>query len=48
MRHWHTDGDLAGVGAEDALAWLSDEEGKQWERLGLDVDALLRRVSEPD
>ena len=48
MRHWQTDGDLAGVRARDALARLPDEEREQWERLWSDVDALLRRVSQPE
>jgi serine/threonine-protein kinase len=47
LRHWKTDGDLAGVRAQDALARLPDEERKQWERLWSDVDALLQRVGEP-
>ena len=45
MRHWQTDGDLAGVRVKDALARLPDEERKQWDRLWSDVDLLLRRVS---
>jgi serine/threonine-protein kinase len=48
MRHWQSEGDLAGVRAKDALAGLPDEERKQWERLWSDVDALLRRVSQPE
>jgi serine/threonine-protein kinase len=48
MRHWQTDGDLAGVRAKGALARLPDEERKQWERLWSDVDALLRRVSQTE
>jgi hypothetical protein len=48
LRYWQTDGALAGVRAQDALARLPDEERKQWERLWSDVDALLRRVSEPE
>jgi hypothetical protein len=48
MRHWQTDGDLAGVRARDALARLPEEERKQWEKLWSDVDALLRRVIEPE
>ena len=48
MRHCQTDGDLAGVHARDALARLPDEERTLWERLWSDVDALLRRVSEPE
>jgi eukaryotic-like serine/threonine-protein kinase len=44
MRHWQTDPDLAGVRAEDALPRLPGDEREQWERLWLDVDALLRRM----
>ncbi len=47
LRHWQTDGDLAGVRAKDSLARLPDEERQQWERFWSDVDALLLRVSEP-
>jgi hypothetical protein len=38
----------AGIRARDALARLPVEERKQWERLWSDVDALLRRVSQPE
>jgi serine/threonine-protein kinase len=48
MRHWQTDGDLAGVRAKDALARLPDKERKQWEQLWAEVDALVRRASKPD
>jgi serine/threonine-protein kinase len=48
MRHWRTDGDLAGVRTREALARLPDEERKQWERFWSDVDALLGRVSAPE
>jgi Flp pilus assembly protein TadD len=48
MRHWQSDSDLAGVRARDALVKLPDEERKQWERLWSDVDAMLRRISEPE
>jgi hypothetical protein len=47
MRQCQTAGDLAGIRARDTLARLPEEERKQWERLWFDVDALLRRVSEP-
>ena len=47
LRHGQTDGDLAGVRAQEALARLPDEERVQWERLWSDVAALLRRVSQP-
>ena len=33
--------------ARVALARLPDEERKQWERFWSNVDAMLRRVSEP-
>jgi hypothetical protein len=42
LRHGQTDGDLAGVRAQEALARLPDEERVQWERLWSDVAALLR------
>jgi hypothetical protein len=48
MRHWQADRDLAGVRDKVGLARLPDEERKQWQRLWSDVDALLRRVSEPE
>jgi Flp pilus assembly protein TadD len=48
MRHWQSDGDLAGVRAGDALARLPDEEREQWEKLWSDVDALLQRASQPE
>jgi serine/threonine-protein kinase len=48
LRYWQTDGALAGVRAQDALARLPDEERKQWEDFWSNVDALLRRVSEPE
>jgi tetratricopeptide (TPR) repeat protein len=48
LRHWQTDRDLVGVRARDALARLPDEERTEWEELWSDVDALLRRVSQPE
>jgi serine/threonine-protein kinase len=48
LRHWKTDGDLASVRAPDALARLPNAERQQWERLWADVDALLRRVRQPE
>ena len=48
LQHWQTDSDLAGVRARDALAQLPEEERKQWESLWSKVDAMLRRVSEPE
>jgi serine/threonine-protein kinase len=48
LQHWQTDPDLAGVRAKDALARLPEVERKQWESLWSSVDAMLRRVSEPE
>jgi serine/threonine-protein kinase len=48
LRFWQTDDKLAVVRATDALACLPDGERKQWESLWSNVDALLRRVSEPE
>jgi serine/threonine-protein kinase len=48
MVHWQMDPDLAGVRAQDALAGLPDDERQQWEKLWSDVEALLRRVGEPE
>jgi hypothetical protein len=48
LQHWQTDPDLAGVRAKDALARLSEEERKQWESLWSNVNAMLRRLSEPE
>jgi serine/threonine-protein kinase len=45
MRHWLTNGDLAGVRARDALARLPDEERKQWEPFWSDVQKLVPRDS---
>jgi len=48
MQYWLSDGDLAGVRGNDALARIPAEERKEWERLWAEVDALIRRASEPD
>jgi len=48
MQHWLTDADFAGVRGRDALARLPEEERRPWERLWSDVDALRRRVSQPE
>jgi tetratricopeptide (TPR) repeat protein len=48
MQHWRNDIDFAGVRGNDALARLPAEERKEWERFWAEVDALLRRASEPD
>jgi serine/threonine-protein kinase len=44
MDHWQKDPDLAGVRDEAALAKLSDNERKAWQKLWADVDALLKRT----
>jgi serine/threonine-protein kinase len=48
MQHWRSVGDFAGVRDNDALARLPAEERKEWERFWGEVDALIRRASEPD
>jgi Flp pilus assembly protein TadD len=48
MQHWRSDGDFAGVRGNDALARISAEERKEWERFWAEVDALIQRASEPD
>ena len=48
MQHWRNDDDLAGVRGKDALARIPAGERKEWERLWAEVDALIRRASEPD
>ena len=48
VQHWRSNGDFAGVRGNDALARIPAEERKEWERLWAEVDALLRRASEPD
>jgi serine/threonine-protein kinase len=47
MQHWRSVGDFAGVRDNDALARLSVEERKEWERFWAEVGALIRRASEP-
>jgi hypothetical protein len=47
IQHWRSDGDLAGVRG-DALARIPAEERKEWERFWAEVDALIRRASEPE
>jgi serine/threonine-protein kinase len=47
MQQWLGEGDLAGIRAPDALARLPVEEREQWGKLWSEVDALLRRASEP-
>ena len=48
MQHWRSDGDFAGVRGKDALARIPAKERKEWERFWAEVDALIRRASEPD
>jgi serine/threonine-protein kinase len=48
MQQWRSAGDFAGVRGSDALARIPAEERKEWERFWADVDALIRRASEPD
>jgi hypothetical protein len=40
--------DCSGVRGNDALARIPAEERKEWERFWAEVDALIRRASEPD
>jgi hypothetical protein len=47
MQQWLADSNFADVRGRDALARLPEEERRRWERLWSDVDALLRRVSQP-
>src|SRR5262249_28261624 len=48
MEHWRNDDSFAGVRGNEALARIPAEERKEWERFWADVDALIRRASEPD
>jgi eukaryotic-like serine/threonine-protein kinase len=48
LQHWRSDDDFAGVRGADALARIPAEERKEWERFWAEVDALIRRASEPD
>jgi hypothetical protein len=48
LQRWRSDGDLAGVRGNDALARIPAEERKEWERFWAEVDSLIRRASEPD
>src|SRR5262249_8029001 len=48
LRHWRIEGDLAGVRAKDGLAGLADQERAEWESLWSDVEAMLRRVTQPE
>jgi tetratricopeptide (TPR) repeat protein len=46
LRHWQTDGDLAGVRDAAALGRLSPKEQQAWLKLWKDVDDLLRQTEE--
>jgi hypothetical protein len=48
MQRWRNADDFAGVRGNDALARIPAEERKEWERFWVEVDALIRRASEPD
>jgi serine/threonine-protein kinase len=48
MQHWRSVGDFAGVRDNDALARIPAEERKAWQRFWAEVDALIRRATEPD
>jgi hypothetical protein len=48
MQHWPNDDAFASVRGDGALARIPTEERKEWERLWAEVDALIRRASEPD
>src|SRR5262249_23231254 len=48
MQHCRSDRAFAGVRGNKALADIPAEERKEWERFWVEVDALLRRASEPD
>jgi tetratricopeptide (TPR) repeat protein len=48
LQYWRNDDAFAGVRGDDALARIPAEERKEWERFWAEVDALLRRTSEPD
>jgi tetratricopeptide (TPR) repeat protein/tRNA A-37 threonylcarbamoyl transferase component Bud32 len=44
LRHWQSDGDLAGVRDRDCLAKLPEDERKQWEQLWADVETLRKKA----
>ena len=48
MQKWRNDDAFAGVRGNDALARIPAAERKEWESFWADVDALIRRASEPD
>jgi serine/threonine-protein kinase len=48
MQHWRSDGDFAGVRGNKPLARIPAEERKDWESFWAEVDALIRRASQPD
>jgi serine/threonine-protein kinase len=43
LRHWQTDGDLAGVRDKVALAKLPEEERRAWRKLWEEVEAVLAK-----
>jgi tetratricopeptide (TPR) repeat protein/tRNA A-37 threonylcarbamoyl transferase component Bud32 len=45
LRHWQTDGDLAGVRAPAALAKLPEPERQSWETLWAEVAAVLAKTN---
>src|SRR5262249_49477840 len=47
LAHWKDDVDLAGLRDPDALAKLPEAEREEYRKLWADVDALLKRASEP-
>jgi tetratricopeptide (TPR) repeat protein len=44
LAHWQSDPDLAGVRDNEVLTTLHEAEGKDWQRLWVDVADLLRRA----
>jgi serine/threonine-protein kinase len=46
LRHWQTDGDLAGVRDKAALAKLPQEERRAWRKLWEEVEAVVAKVGQ--
>jgi serine/threonine-protein kinase len=44
LKHWRTDGDLAGIRDADELARLPEAERADWQALWAEVDAVLARA----
>ncbi len=44
LRHWQNDADLAGVRDRELLAKLPEAEGKEWQALWAEVQALMDRA----